>query len=314
MPDGVLERGLGAADLLPALRTGGAPGRVDSAPMSMIVAAASTGSASTRARLAMARDSVRRRKNESGRDVQYAHQRRAFCAHRSLDDCVELRQVHSSKEPSPAGAALAAPTGRSEIVPPARLEQGAVSSALARAAPISKGSLGFAPLEIRRRFLSGSLPSFRSTFEGGDRRPVHQADAGRCGRSWPRARLSLREHPRAQLRRAMLRTRVKAGPIAGLVLSLVAAIILTLVQSGDLFVRRFTPVYDAPVRTALRIPYGPRIVRDWSSGRAELRLENFRVVVPPGRSCRTRGRIIARRTSTSGFGGRRPGSVCPDSS
>ncbi len=80
----------------------------------------------------------------------------------------------------------------------------------------------------------------------------------------------------------MLRTRVRAGPIAGLILSLVAAVILTLVQAGDLLLSGFTPTFDEPVRTALRIPYGPRIVRDWSSGHAEMRLENFRVVVPPG--------------------------------
>lgn len=80
----------------------------------------------------------------------------------------------------------------------------------------------------------------------------------------------------------MLRTRVRAGPIAGLVLSLVAAIVLTTIHSGDLFVSSWTPAYDERVHTALRIPYGPRLVRDWSSGRAEIRFENFRVVVPPG--------------------------------
>jgi putative nucleotidyltransferase with HDIG domain len=80
----------------------------------------------------------------------------------------------------------------------------------------------------------------------------------------------------------MLRTRVRAGPIAGLVVSLVAAIVLTAIHSGDLFVRSWIPSYDERVHTALRIPYGPRLVRDWSSGRAEIRFENFRVVVPPG--------------------------------
>src|ERR1041384_4653709 len=80
----------------------------------------------------------------------------------------------------------------------------------------------------------------------------------------------------------MLRTRVRAGPIAGFVVSLVAAIALAAIHSGDLFVNRWIPAYDEPVHTALRIPYGPRIVRDWSSGHAEIRFENFRVVVPPG--------------------------------
>jgi hypothetical protein len=80
----------------------------------------------------------------------------------------------------------------------------------------------------------------------------------------------------------MLRTRVKAGPIAGLALSLLAAVALTVIQAGDLLVVQWAPAFGEPVHTALRIPYGPRIVRDWSSGRAELRFENFRVVVPPG--------------------------------
>ncbi|HVU00918.1 MAG TPA: HDIG domain-containing protein [Polyangiaceae bacterium] len=80
----------------------------------------------------------------------------------------------------------------------------------------------------------------------------------------------------------MLRTRVKAGPIAGLVLSLVSSVILTAVQSGDLFVPEWLPDYGEPVQTTLRIPYGPRIIREWVEGRADIRFENFRVVIPPG--------------------------------
>src|SRR5258706_4407532 len=80
----------------------------------------------------------------------------------------------------------------------------------------------------------------------------------------------------------MLRTRIKAGPIAGLNLSLFAALLLVAVQAGDLFVPRWTPEYGRPVHTALRIPYGPRIVRDWANGRSDIRFENFRVVVPAG--------------------------------
>lgn len=79
----------------------------------------------------------------------------------------------------------------------------------------------------------------------------------------------------------MLRTRVRAGPISGLVLSLLAAAVLTVIQAGDLFFR-WAPTYGAPVHTTLRIPYGPRIVREWGSGRSEIRFENFRVVVPRG--------------------------------
>ncbi|HEX4476288.1 MAG TPA: HDIG domain-containing protein [Polyangiaceae bacterium] len=80
----------------------------------------------------------------------------------------------------------------------------------------------------------------------------------------------------------MLRTRVRAGPIEGFILSLLAAFILTGIQAGDLFVEVWAPTWDHPVHTALRIPYGPRIVRDSSSGTSELRVENLRVVVAPG--------------------------------
>jgi putative nucleotidyltransferase with HDIG domain len=80
----------------------------------------------------------------------------------------------------------------------------------------------------------------------------------------------------------MLRTRVRAGPVAGLVLSLLAAFALTVIHSADLFVDSWAPTYDRAVHVTLRIPYGPRIVREWSGGRAEIRFENFRVVVPPG--------------------------------
>lgn len=80
----------------------------------------------------------------------------------------------------------------------------------------------------------------------------------------------------------MLRTRVKAGPIAGLVLSLLFAVALTGIQWGDLFVEAWGPAFGSPVHTTLRIPYGPRIVREWTNGLAEIRFENFRVVVPRG--------------------------------
>jgi len=80
----------------------------------------------------------------------------------------------------------------------------------------------------------------------------------------------------------MLRTRVRARPISALILSLLGALVLTVIQGGDLLVDAWQPVYDQPVHTTLRIPYGPRIVRDFSSGRPEIRFENFRVVIPPG--------------------------------
>ena len=80
----------------------------------------------------------------------------------------------------------------------------------------------------------------------------------------------------------MLRTRVRTRPVSALILSLLGAVALTLIQTGDLLVDGWQPSYEHPVHTSLRIPYGPRIVRDFSSGRPEIRFENFRVVVPTG--------------------------------
>jgi putative nucleotidyltransferase with HDIG domain len=80
----------------------------------------------------------------------------------------------------------------------------------------------------------------------------------------------------------MLRTRVKAGPIAGLTLSAVAATLLTIIQAGDLFVAGFEPTLGAPVPTTVRVPYGPRVVRDTISGESQFFYENHRVMVPRG--------------------------------
>lgn len=80
----------------------------------------------------------------------------------------------------------------------------------------------------------------------------------------------------------MLRTRVRAGPIAGLVLSLVAAVVLTVVQVGDGLFRPLAPAWDQPAPMTIRVPYGPRLVRDAATGRADVRFEHRRVVVPRG--------------------------------
>ena len=80
----------------------------------------------------------------------------------------------------------------------------------------------------------------------------------------------------------MLRTRVRAGPIAGLVLSLVFACLLTAIQAGDRYVSAWAPRFGHPVPVTLRVPYGPRIVRDTQTGRADLHYEHRRVVVPMG--------------------------------
>jgi len=78
----------------------------------------------------------------------------------------------------------------------------------------------------------------------------------------------------------MLRTRVRAGPVAGLVMSLAFAIFLTLVQTGDRLVLPWTPAYGEPTATALRVPYGPRFVRIGT--RTRLQFEAHRTLIPPG--------------------------------
>jgi len=80
----------------------------------------------------------------------------------------------------------------------------------------------------------------------------------------------------------MLRTRVRARPVSAAVLSVLGAAALALIQAGDLLVDSWQPEYDRPIHVSLRVPYGPRIVRDFSNGKSEIRFENFRVVVPPG--------------------------------
>ncbi len=78
----------------------------------------------------------------------------------------------------------------------------------------------------------------------------------------------------------MLRTRVRADPIAGLVMSLLFAAFLTLVQAGDRFVEAWTPRYGQVAATTLRVPYGPRLVRTGS--RMRLQFEERRTVVARG--------------------------------
>src|SRR5262245_61867884 len=80
----------------------------------------------------------------------------------------------------------------------------------------------------------------------------------------------------------MLRTRVKAGPVAGLVMSVLFALALTAIQSGDRYIGTFSPKMGEPAPTTLRVPYGPRVVRDRSTGRADVHYEQARIVVPRG--------------------------------
>ena len=77
-----------------------------------------------------------------------------------------------------------------------------------------------------------------------------------------------------------LRTRIRAGIVAGLVMSLVFALLLTVVHVVDRFAVR--PEMGKPTPVTLRVPYGPRLVRDRHSGKAELRYLHERLIVPRG--------------------------------
>jgi putative nucleotidyltransferase with HDIG domain len=76
----------------------------------------------------------------------------------------------------------------------------------------------------------------------------------------------------------MLRTRVRAGATAGLVLSLLFAGVFTAVSLFELYLPALTPGFGQATMITLRVPYGPRIVR----GRSQLSYEHARVIVPRG--------------------------------
>jgi putative nucleotidyltransferase with HDIG domain len=80
----------------------------------------------------------------------------------------------------------------------------------------------------------------------------------------------------------MLRTRVRAGPAAGLFISLVFAGLFVAVALVELWVPAFAPHLGEPTPVTLRVPYGPRIVRDAREGHTRLSYEHARIVVPRG--------------------------------
>jgi cyclic-di-AMP phosphodiesterase PgpH len=80
----------------------------------------------------------------------------------------------------------------------------------------------------------------------------------------------------------MLRTRVRAGAAAGLILSLVFAMVFTGLSVVEFYLPGWTPRLGAPAPYTLRLPYSPRIVRDPATGRPYLSDEHARIVVPRG--------------------------------
>ncbi|MGK4001672.1 HDIG domain-containing metalloprotein [Sorangium sp. So ce1036] len=80
----------------------------------------------------------------------------------------------------------------------------------------------------------------------------------------------------------MLRTRIRAGPLAGLVLSALFAALFAVISVGELFIPALSPEMGEPAPVTLRVPYGPRIVRDTHDGSFTLSYEHGRVIVPRG--------------------------------
>ena len=79
----------------------------------------------------------------------------------------------------------------------------------------------------------------------------------------------------------MLRTRVRAGPIASLVLSVVFAVLLTAIACFDVFIESWSPQLNQPTRVALRIPHGSRVVVKGHEGETGIEYQNRRVTIPP---------------------------------
>jgi putative nucleotidyltransferase with HDIG domain len=57
---------------------------------------------------------------------------------------------------------------------------------------------------------------------------------------------------------------------------------LAVLQSFDLFIESWTPEIGRPTAVTLRVPYGPRIVRDQRSGGSSISYEHTRIIVPAG--------------------------------
>jgi cyclic-di-AMP phosphodiesterase PgpH len=80
----------------------------------------------------------------------------------------------------------------------------------------------------------------------------------------------------------MLRMRMRAGAVAGAALSVVFAALLCVLQSFDLFVDSWTPRIGEPTAVTIRVPYGPRIIRDQHSRGSAVFYEHARVIIPKG--------------------------------
>ncbi len=75
---------------------------------------------------------------------------------------------------------------------------------------------------------------------------------------------------------------MRVGWGASLLISLISAVVWTAIHSGDRFIPGWAPKYGASVVTTQRIPFGPRLERDLTTGRLELTYPHDDVVVARG--------------------------------
>lgn len=78
-----------------------------------------------------------------------------------------------------------------------------------------------------------------------------------------------------------MQTRTRAGALAGLVLSLVFGLLLTALQTFDLFVPSWAPRMGQPAEIAIRVPYGPRIVEAHHPEGGGTAYDHARVMIAP---------------------------------
>lgn len=79
----------------------------------------------------------------------------------------------------------------------------------------------------------------------------------------------------------MLRTRIRAGAVAGLVMSIVAGALFTAVCVGDLYMGWLAPRFHAAAPVTIRVPYGPRVIRDRTDS-SRVSYDHTRIIVPRG--------------------------------
>src|SRR4051794_31749618 len=120
-------------------------------------------------------------------------------------------------------------------------------------------------------FLGGSSTRPSRPPSRSPRRAIRSASFSRAAGSCYRAA----ESP------TMLRTRVRAGAVAGLVMSIFAGALFTVVCVGDLYVGWLAPRFGVATPVTLRVPYGPLVVRERGDS-SRITYEHTRILIPRG--------------------------------